>query len=290
MFPCDLCGEWYHALCHKRSNQKIELCIRCVRSRRPNLNQLYPLLQDLASIGLHFEESEYLQSTFSYLITIFLLSGLIERVISWQTNYKCLISNLSHNSERNLARATNLYLEGLLLEVSCEDQTFLYEAIKEKWPDMNIHEPPEGASLSDETKVVNISSISSDLDSLIFQTPNRKRRDKDADLPRRSQNPRKKNKGARAIEQLEPESDNEDDDEDVEDDGPCAAGAIFIFNSHFILLLGQCKRPDGNKVEWVYCERCAKWYHMFCLNVNPKDVRDDPDFVCSNCQIIHAAS
>jgi hypothetical protein len=204
------------------------------------------LLQDLASIGLHFEESEYLQS-------------LIERVISWQTNYKCLISNISRSSERNLARATNLYLEGLLLEVSCEDQTFLYEAIKEKWPDMFIHEPPEGASLSDETK-----------------TPNRKRRDKDADLPRRSQNPRKKNKGARAIEQLEPESDNEDDDEDVEDDGPCAAG--------------QCKRPDGNKVEWVYCERCAKWYHMFCLNVNPKDVRDDPDFVCSNCQIIHAAS
>ena len=58
----------------------------------------------------------------------------------------------------------------------------------------------------------------------------------------------------------------------------------------FHAFLGQCKRPDGNKVEWVYCERCAKWYHMFCLNVNPKDVRDDPDFVCSNCQILEAAT
>ena len=49
----------------------------------------------------------------------------------------------------------NLYLEGLLLEVTCDDQTFLYETIKETWPDMFKHEPPQGASLSDETKVVN---------------------------------------------------------------------------------------------------------------------------------------
>lgn len=61
-------------------------------------------------------------------------------------------------------------------------------------------------------------------------------------------------------------------------------------NNLFSRSLGRCKRPDGNKVEWVYCERCSKWYHMFCLNVNPKDVRDDPDFVCSNCQILEAAS
>jgi len=98
-----------------------------------------------------------------------------------------------------------------------------------------MHEPPEGAFICDETKVRNkvyiiiylTMSILSANYPFIFKTPNRKRRDKDADLPRRLQNPRKKNKGTRA--QIEPESDNEDDDEDVEDDGPCAAGAFIIF-------------------------------------------------------------
>lgn len=74
-------------------------------------------------------------------------------MITWQTNYKCLIPNLSRDSDRTFARAMNLYLESLLLEVSSDDQTHLLEKMKEKWPHIFKQEAPEGAILGEETKV-----------------------------------------------------------------------------------------------------------------------------------------
>lgn len=237
MYACDLCAEWHHLICHRRTYAPSELCVRCVRSRRPSLSSILPLLQDLQAIELQFDESDYLQA-------------LIERVVRWQSNYKCMIPDLTRpgpDTESSRSRAISLYLESLLIEVSFDDQNDLREKIKLKAPQFFTMKPPEGAQLGDDAK-----------------TPNRKRRDKDtSDVPRRYQNPRKKKP------QVVQDEDDDDDDNDVDDDGPCASDL--------------CKRPDSDKVDWVYCERCSKWYHLFCLNMSTGDVKDDQEFVCNSC-------
>jgi hypothetical protein len=64
MYQCELCGEWLHTLCLPRRNQtSSDLCSRCIRSRRPSLHFILPVLVELQAQELHIEEADYLQGT-----------------------------------------------------------------------------------------------------------------------------------------------------------------------------------------------------------------------------------
>lgn len=39
----------------------------------------------------------------------------------------------------------------------------------------------------------------------------------------------------------------------------------------------------GDEVDWVQCDKCEEWFHLNCLGLNKKDLREDEDFVCSPC-------
>ena len=42
-----------------------------------------------------------------------------------------------------------------------------------------------------------------------------------------------------------------------------------------------CEKPYNPDLEWAECEKCAKWFHMDCVIMLGKNVKD---FVCAKCE------
>ena len=83
MYRCELCHEWLHSLClPKRS----DLCSKCIRSRRPPLSSVIPLLVELGEQKLHIQEGDSLQA-------------LVERVVRWQSDYKMAMQKIRNNDK-----------------------------------------------------------------------------------------------------------------------------------------------------------------------------------------------
>ena len=37
------------------------------------------------------------------------------------------------------------------------------------------------------------------------------------------------------------------------------------------------------QVYWVQCDECDRWYHFFCIGLEPSDIKEDEDFNCDMC-------
>lgn len=37
------------------------------------------------------------------------------------------------------------------------------------------------------------------------------------------------------------------------------------------------------QVYWVQCDECDRWYHFFCIGLEPSDIKEDEDFICDMC-------
>ncbi|UYV65125.1 KDM5A [Cordylochernes scorpioides] len=45
-----------------------------------------------------------------------------------------------------------------------------------------------------------------------------------------------------------------------------------------------CQKPTGN-VNWVQCDGgCDLWFHYFCLDLRPDDIKESEDFICPKCK------
>ena len=78
MYRCELCHEWLHSLCLPK---RADLCSKCIRSRRPPLSSVIPLLVELQEQKLHIQEGDSLQA-------------LVERVVRWQNDYKMAMQKI----------------------------------------------------------------------------------------------------------------------------------------------------------------------------------------------------
>ncbi len=39
------------------------------------------------------------------------------------------------------------------------------------------------------------------------------------------------------------------------------------------------------EVDWVQCDGgCELWFHLFCVGLDKRDVKEDEDFICRVCQ------
>ena len=44
----------------------------------------------------------------------------------------------------------------------------------------------------------------------------------------------------------------------------------------------ECLRPTGSNINWVQCDGCQLWYHLFCLFLKP--LPRNKDFFCKDCE------
>lgn len=58
-----------------------------------------------------------------------------------------------------------------------------------------------------------------------------------------------------------------------EDDGPCAAE--------------PCMEPDSDKVVWVQCDQCQKWYHIVCIDLDANYVKRIKTYGCKQCLMVN---
>lgn len=46
-----------------------------------------------------------------------------------------------------------------------------------------------------------------------------------------------------------------------------------------------CLHPLEREVDWVQCDGgCELWFHLFCVGLDKRDVKEDEDFICRVCQ------
>ena len=45
-----------------------------------------------------------------------------------------------------------------------------------------------------------------------------------------------------------------------------------------------CLRPPGT-ADWVQCDSCTGWFHLYCLSLSIGDLKEDKDFYCPTCVI-----
>ncbi len=38
------------------------------------------------------------------------------------------------------------------------------------------------------------------------------------------------------------------------------------------------------QVDWVQCDGCELWFHLYCIGLKPEQVSEDEDFLCKNCK------
>ena len=111
MYRCELCHEWLHSLClPKRS----EICCKCMRSRRPPLSSVIPLLVELQDQKLHIQEGDSLQA-------------LVERVVRWQNDYKMAMQKLRNNDDSQDDQVK--YFVGILANIMISAPTRNYLAV-----------------------------------------------------------------------------------------------------------------------------------------------------------------
>jgi len=44
-----------------------------------------------------------------------------------------------------------------------------------------------------------------------------------------------------------------------------------------------CKKPLGDEVEWVQCDKCENWYHVVCVGISAQDASKIDEYVCPYC-------
>ena len=44
-----------------------------------------------------------------------------------------------------------------------------------------------------------------------------------------------------------------------------------------------CKKPTNKILKWIHCERCDRWIHFHCMDLNPEQSYDDTFFACYEC-------
>ncbi|XP_071438879.1 lysine-specific demethylase 5A isoform X2 [Hetaerina americana] len=45
-----------------------------------------------------------------------------------------------------------------------------------------------------------------------------------------------------------------------------------------------CRRPTGRELDWVQCDSCNGWFHLYCLDMKKENLRHDQEFICPNCK------
>merc|ERR1712223_2249035 len=155
-----------------------------------------------------------------------------------------------------------IMLEGDLLEVSMDENQQIWKLLQaaeprrsKKYPDLNQLEAEletareEKLKAKKKRKMEAAANANGEAKKAKIETPEVKKR-----------------KGGRS--RKKDSSEDEERDEEQED---CSAKP-------------KCLRPIGKQVQWVQCDGCELWFHLYCLGLRPDQVKEDEDFYCKDCK------
>jgi len=272
------------------------LCPNCLRSRRPRLETILSLLVSLQKLTVRLPEGEALQC-------------LTERAMAWQDRSRTILAtpeisqaldklsiqskdegteSESQTGDDNSADCTtdseseaptptrnkpmtsqekvdlpkktvqmleDLLVEGDLLEVSLDEVSHIWRLLQAT-PERCNKTYPEIDSLEAELIIAREEKK---------KEKQRKREKGETEEEGREERERRKLKKKKKEEKRRREKDRGGETED--DD--CSASS--------------CKRPTGKQVHWVQCDKCSLWFHLFCINLKPAQIKEDEEFFCGDC-------
>ncbi|XP_046730827.1 lysine (K)-specific demethylase 5Ba isoform X1 [Silurus meridionalis] len=304
MLQCELCLDAYHSGCVPGYQDTQAghpwLCPLCIRTEKPPLDKVLPLLASLQRIRVRLPEGDALRF-------------MIERTVRWQHRVQ-QIRPFSGKPSQSLDGTSGyfymqhssiplsvlspeieeLLVEGLLLQVTLPELQHFYQGLLSRFC------PSHSIQSSDHDHQYHIAQDSS----LNYKSsPQGKVQDlalvvqKDAEKPDKNskrhleketldmldkdtvKKPKKKkirtNKQRihekRTICSSGLNSDSPSSEDSEEDWSICSAK--------------QCQQPEGNEVNWVQCDgNCNQWFHQICVGVSAEQAEKE-DYVCTNCLI-----
>eukprot|EP00828_Plagiopyla_frontata_P042087 TRINITY_DN6198_c0_g1_i1.p2 TRINITY_DN6198_c0_g1~~TRINITY_DN6198_c0_g1_i1.p2 ORF type:complete len:150 (+),score=26.52 TRINITY_DN6198_c0_g1_i1:72-521(+) len=45
-----------------------------------------------------------------------------------------------------------------------------------------------------------------------------------------------------------------------------------------------CQKPINPDLTYINCDKCFKWFHISCANIDVNKITDDINYICWNCQ------
>ncbi|GLH14974.1 Lysine-specific demethylase lid [Gryllus bimaculatus] len=198
-------------------------------------------------------------------------------------------------SETACQQLEELMMEGDLLEVSLDETHHIWRILQATRPHQDDRYP-DFEDLDNELQVEKLrkegrerrkgkKKFSEEPDSqsgskkikiLVFKDEDKtgKRREGKKKFCREMGDPTKRmpRKGKHNASESEKKSDNptHSKPESSDEDEDCAAPT--------------CLRPTGHEVDWVQCDGgCDMWFHLHCVGLDKKDLREDEDYICKQC-------
>lgn len=104
---------------------------------------------------------------------------------------------------------------------------------------------------------------------------------------KKSKHHNKKNSAPKDLSGDEVGGIDEEDDVDVGSDN--GGGVVSGGRQNFVAEEDQeecsaknCKKPQGTAIDWIQCDKCAKWYHQVCLSLSAQEADVDV-YYCPSC-------
>uniref|UniRef100_A0A673GAZ9 [histone H3]-trimethyl-L-lysine(4) demethylase n=1 Tax=Sinocyclocheilus rhinocerous TaxID=307959 RepID=A0A673GAZ9_9TELE len=301
MLQCELCRDAFHSVCVRGPSDPLDpedwLCPLCLRSTKPSLAKIQTLLSSLQRIRVRLPEGDALRY-------------MIERTGSWQRRARGVIDSYDHSLTSQDCRGASptqshrttghkrkvrhyitdclsleleeLMVEGLLLQVSVPETQQLYRHLLSGPPTTNTshteHTPyltPEHSSPQREVRKFKfITSLCLPLcplqrDAITSAEKKAKRRMnreeteiRDRGIKPKSKKQRMGTEKQRERKEASVSASDVSQSEDSEED------------------MTQC--PCIDRVYWVQCDCCNRWFHMICVGVSA-ELAAEEDYMCVTC-------
>lgn len=321
MISCLLCNEFYHKSCLKMkkpqrnsgqlndSGQDLEkensfyLCVLCGRSRRPNLELLINLSEQLTNQKIRILENE-------------LLRCLIARANGFRMNvqrelnarpdlreaYNSVVKNFSGPKELDAAASAeaanptrfklsdqtkqvlyNLVWEGALLQCTVSEFKYLWELYCAANPEFR-----SSIFVTPETTTFTLPTTSSYLDYKLNSEANKtKQQPAAAAVQPASTGEKKRKMSAKSNSKQQPVKEAKKQKKansraSVKDLNSSTNSSSS--ESEVCSLNEKCLRPSHKEIDWIYCEGCEQWLHFTCAGIDSStEVSKIDKFYCSRC-------
>ncbi|XP_029007426.1 lysine (K)-specific demethylase 5Ba [Betta splendens] len=308
MVQCELCREIFHSSCVETTtgleHGQAWLCPLCLRSRKPPLDKVLPLLASLQRIRVRLPEGDALRF-------------LIERTVRWQHRVQqaCTegvlekvskMGRVGHRISSHLTQEKNgsfytehqsvplqelsaeleeLMVEGFLLQVTLPETEQLYRYVLYKLAPLPSQSPPCGNNIEQDQQSPRGSPSHSKIGGsgvkkeASVQSKRTKRR-KDSSDSQHSDKPKKCRKKSKKNKERSEEAKRTSSSPTHTVSDPAQSDSEEDFS---LCAAPWCREPEGDEVNWVQCDgSCNQWFHQICVGISAERAERE-DYVCISC-------
>ena len=313
MISCLLCNEFYHKSCLKMkkttqrtsgqlndSGQDLEkensfyLCVLCGRSRRPNLDLVINLSEQLTNQKIRILENELLRCLIAR-ANAFRMN--LQRELNFRPDlreaYNSVVKSFSGPRETEAvgsgqARFTlsdqtknvlyNLVWEASLLQVTVSEFKYLWELYCVANPEFR-----SSIFVTAETTSFTLPTTNSYLDYKLASEANKtKQQPVSSPVAEKKRKMSTKSSSKQAAKESKKQKKSTSKTSSVKDLNSSTNSSSS--ESEVCSLNEKCLRPSHKEIDWIYCEGCEQWLHFTCAGIDSStEVSKIDKFYCSRC-------